>query len=158
RMALEWSINGPDPSYALRLCTALSRYWTMRSYFSEARDWCARALERDVESTPSAARAATHNVAGQLAYYQAECVIARDHHLQALDISRLLDDRNGIAASLSALGNVADDRGEFALARDYHDECLAIRRELGDELGIASALNNLGNVAYHIRDYESAKT
>jgi tetratricopeptide (TPR) repeat protein len=67
-----------------------------------------------------------------------------------------LEDRQGMARSLSNLGNVASQLGEFGRAAVLHEKALALLRALGDRASVALVLNNLGGVANRLREYARA--
>jgi predicted ATPase/class 3 adenylate cyclase/Tfp pilus assembly protein PilF len=157
RAGLEWSLKEGNTTEGLRFCGALQRYWMIRGYLSDGREWCKRSLERAEAQERTRERAKTLNGAGALAYYQGDYASARGYHEESLTIQREIGNRKGIAASLNNLGNVANAQGDYASARTYHEESLVIEREIGDRNGIAASLNNLGNVANAQGDYASAR-
>ena len=146
RCALVWSCAvGGDAAGGLRLAGALWRFWYVRGYASEGRDWLRGLLATAPEERGAAARAKALNAAGALAWVQSDDKAAGMLFEQSLAIRRKLGDRQGIASSLGNLGAVALDHGNSPTATALYEESLAIQRELGDRWGIASSLNNLGD-------------
>jgi DNA-binding SARP family transcriptional activator/predicted ATPase len=71
---------------------------------------------------------------------------ARRLYGQSLELSRVLDDRWGMAHALSGLGRVALFAGEIGEAGRRLEECLAIRQALGDPRGTVSCMADLAEV------------
>ena len=157
RAGLEWSLSGPESGEGLRLCGALARYWRMRGYLTEGREWCARALRAVAGEEPSQERAKVRSEAGILAWMQGDYGAARSYHEAGWADYREIGNRNGVAFALQNLGNTAEKRGDYSSALAYHEESLAIRREMGDRGGIAASLNNLGIVAFYQGDFASSR-
>jgi len=157
RSALDWSLVAAGSEGGLRLCGALQRFWSMRGYLSEGREWCVRVLGKAGGEERTRGRAKALNVAGVLARQQSDYPAARAWLEESLAIQRQLGDRWGMATSLNNLGTVAWDQGDFPSTRAWLEESLAIMRELGDRWGIARSMTNLGNVAWEQGDYPSAR-
>src|SRR5437870_3122958 len=64
----------------------------------------------------------------------------------SLALRRALDDRAGIAATLSNLGMGAANQGQFDIAAHRFAESVALLRELGNRGGLVHALGNLSVV------------
>ena len=158
RAALRWAQEIGEAETGLRLGGALWRFWYVRGYYSEGREWLAGLLALARASKPTATRAQALNGAGLLAHEQGDYAAARSLYEESLAIRRELGDKRGIAISLNSLGHVVREQGEYAKARSFYGESLAIRRELGDKRGIAVSLNNLGNVAHDQGDYAAARS
>lgn len=157
RAALAWSL-GPaeNAETALRLGAALWRFWWVRGYMSEGREWLARALVRG-HSAPASIRARALYAAGNLAWVQGHHTAARALLEESLALSRELGDKAGIALSLNYLGFVMRAQGDYVTARALLEESLALSRELEDKAGIASSLNNLGILARSFEDQTAAR-
>jgi len=146
RAALTWLLERRDSEAALRLATALWRYWEIRGYLREGTGWLERALAADGD-VPAGLRASALNSLGNLVSYLGDPVRTRTAYEESLALRRELDDREGIADSLNNLGLLATDGADYARARALHEESLALRRALGDRRGLALSLNNLGDLA-----------
>jgi ATP/maltotriose-dependent transcriptional regulator MalT len=77
---------------------------------------------------------------------------------ESLKLSRALEDKAGIAASLNGLAWVARMRGDYATSRSLLDEALAIHRELGDKRGLAESLFLLGGTDAFEGNHEVARS
>ena len=155
RAALGHALRRDDGETALRLTAALWRFWLMRGYPGEGRTWLERALMGG-GAAPADLRAQARQGLGHLAIDLGDYLEARTQFDASLALCREVNDRRGLAESLSGLGVVALNRQEYTEAQTLHGEALAIRRELGDQYGIALSLYYLGIVARERGDYASA--
>lgn len=156
RAALTWTLEAGETELALRLATALWRFWYSHGYLSEGRGWMGAALARPGE-VDVAVRARALNGAGGLAWSQGDYEEARALYEASLALRRQLGDKPGITQCLSNLGNIARSQGDYAEARRLYEESLVIDRELGDRWSIARSLSNLGLMAYEQGDYPHAQ-
>ena len=157
RAGLDWCLVEEAAESGLRFCGALQRFWLMRGHLAEARDWCARVLEKPGAGEPTAIRAIALNTAGAVAVYQCNYPAARALFEESLAIARQSGDRKRMAALLNNLGVMAFEQGDYSAARAYHEQSLALARELADRTSIANSLGNLGATALDQSDYEAAR-
>jgi non-specific serine/threonine protein kinase len=151
------SAPGGDPLSGLRLAVAISRFWSVRGYFTEGRSWYSTLLAAVPDGAADAIRATALNASGFLAWQQGDLASASRLNEQALAIGRALNDRNGIANSLSALGLVAKDQNQYERARRLQEESLSIHRELGNRSGVAVALANLATISGELGQFAAAQ-
>ncbi|MBA3946847.1 MAG: tetratricopeptide repeat protein [Herpetosiphonaceae bacterium] len=157
RAALEWTLKQSHGEMALRLCGALWRFWYVRGYLSEGREWLAQALAQRA-MTPLDVQAKALNGAGYLSYVQGDAPGARALLWESLALRRELGDKRGIAEVLNTLGNVAGlAQGNTKQARLWYEESLLLSRELGHRYGVANTLNNLGLMTLYEGDYPHAR-
>lgn len=162
RTALKWSEGDRNRVGAgLRLASALWRFWEIRGYLSEGREWLAALLSRSEAGDGRAqARAGALNTAGRLALFQSDFTAARLLLEESLATWQDLgpSGRWGVAISLMGLGRVAFRLDDFGRAQILYEASLAIFRELGSsgEWGIAASLMGLGIVASSQGDYARA--
>lgn len=154
RAALDHSIEARAGEAALRLAGALRRFWLIRGYWAEGRQYLETALTvTDTNGTPrTRALAGAAILAQSQGDYERAEVLSRER----LTLQRALGDKRGIADSLNSLGIAMLERGDYRAARELLDESLAYGREVDDPQATASALINLANVAEHEGDYETA--
>ena len=162
RASLAWyEQSGESAESGLRLAGALRRFWEVRGYFSEGRQWLDRVLEKAKGQAGtlagSSALGNVFNGAGNLAYKQGDYAAAQSLYQEGLAFFRRIGQPQGTAAAFHNLGIIAFCRGDLAGARILYQEGLAIRRRIKDERGIAGSLNNLGNIAHSAGDYETAQ-
>jgi len=159
RAALWWAGESGEVEIGLRLAAALWRFWYVRGYPSEGRDWLERMLSLDEahdHTAPPLVRAHVLAGAGMLAYVQSDYQRATTLFEQALDRYRAGDDINGVATTLNYLASVARDQGDRRRATVLYEESLSLRRAMDDTRGIAASLNNLGLIARDRGAYERA--
>jgi len=141
-----------DAALALRLASALLEFWLMRGDPREGREWMAKLFERIKAWGETARRAQALNVAGRLAHYQSDFVVARTLLEQSLRIARGLGDKKEIAFALVWLGKTAVYQRDYQIAQSLLEEGFAMYQELQDEWGIATAFQRLAEIA-EIRGY-----
>jgi predicted ATPase/transcriptional regulator with XRE-family HTH domain/Tfp pilus assembly protein PilF len=160
RAALQWSLQYGEVEVALRLGSALWRFWLIRGYLSEGRRWLEEALALKAAgagAVPATVRANALNGAGNLAYSAGDYAAALALHEESLSLRRELGDKQGMAGALNNIAVVWRDRGDYERASKHFEESLDLKRELGDKMGIASSLNNLGVVRQRQSNYDAAQ-
>ncbi len=156
RTALEWALRSGRAEAGLRLIGAAWRFWFVRGYFAEGRQWVDALLQAGADA-PGPVRAEALNAAGNLAVFgQGDYAAGRRLYEQGLALWRAAGDGRGIAKVLGNLAFVAAGEGDVASERALLGESLALRRELGDQWGVALALHNLGRAAFRQGDYGEA--
>ncbi|MDQ3938660.1 MAG: adenylate/guanylate cyclase domain-containing protein [Chloroflexota bacterium] len=140
RAALRWALDHEPPDAALQLVSALWRFWHLRGYLVEAREWSAEALRADGPRSPATyARALIAD--GSLAYWQADVETAAARYGSALEYARRSADDAVLGEALfnQAFMLSGDGRSQEALALLSEAEGRFVR--VGDEDG-------LGRVAF----------
>ncbi len=142
---------------ALRLASALERFWVVRGYRNEGLTFLERALRGSSGVAPTV-RAKALLVAARLSSMQSD--YQRSTHLaqESLALFRELQDKRGIALSLNRLGIAAWRQADFAMARVLMEEDLALYRELENPDRIAWSLFALGLLNIKQGEYASAAT
>ena len=156
--ALDWLIDTADADWALRLATALFRFWETREYLAEGRDRLGQVLALRESASPTEARERALFAAGVLAGEQGDYPSADALIDESRRIALALGDKRGIAVSLNARAVHARDRGDIPAARALFEETLALWRELGDLLAVARSLSNLASVVRLQGDYARARS
>ena len=158
RAALEWSLtDARDAEAGMRLSAALAYFWRARDYVAEGSRWLERALSHDGD-VPASARAKAVRTLAYMLVFQGQFERAGAWAEKGLDLSRQLDDKEGIGQSLWTLGMVALSQRDFDRAKALYSESLAYCREAGDSAGAGNALNQLGEQARSRGDYEAARS
>lgn len=78
------------------------------------------------------------------------------YHRQCLDISKEIEDWQGVATSLCGLGICYKSLGQYEKAIFYHQQCHDISEAMSNWEGVAISLGNLGNCYYDLGQYEKA--
>ena len=158
RAALGWS-EGTDGEAAtgLRLATDLWRFWEIRGYLQEGRDWLERFL-RSSAGQVSIRRADALTGAGILALMQGDHAASLRFHEESLELQRRLGDPVSISYALNNLANAAVQQGQYQRARELYEETLEITERRADRHGTAFALNHLADALALEGDYDAART
>ena len=156
RAALEWARHQDRHVDAwARLACALHRFWSLRGYLREGREWLEQAASHAAVNPVLRAKAAWG--AGTLAFDLGEYSRAEALGETSLRLSRENADPLGIALSLTMLGRVAQNRGDFQRATALLEEAATRSRASGQRWALAQTLNALGTAARGQRDYRRAK-
>jgi predicted ATPase/class 3 adenylate cyclase len=161
RTALSWSINEPGGGgTALELASGLWRFWEIRGYMSEGRQWLERVLAA-TESDASVLRADVLTAAGVLAAAQADHAAAVRYHEQSLAIQERLGSAQGVQFALHNLANAALHHGDAARARSLYERAIAVAGEQDPNRGfvyvsLADVTDAAGDRAAASRYYEQA--
>ena len=159
RAALHWLLEqgkiGQNMEMALRLSGALWRFWDLRGYVSEGRQWLEQALGES-HGVRSAMQAKALISAGGLATIQDDFGQAEALCREGLAMYRELEDRQGSATALSIWGYAAMMRNNYAEARPLEEEALALFQEVGETGGRVFALQNLSLVLFYQGEYAQA--
>jgi predicted ATPase/DNA-binding XRE family transcriptional regulator len=157
RAALVTAREEHDYEIALRLSTALWKFWYLRGYSREGFAWVRGALELGSEAeVPLDALQNAFTAAGTLAVGSGDYALARRMHEQALEIARKVGDRKKVGDVLNNLGTVTQTVADYHDAQILYEESLEISREVDDRMGAAATLNNLGAVLLAQGEYEAA--
>jgi len=157
RAALTWALEHKNVSVALRLGTALEEFWRLHGHGHEGRDWLERALMLDPLG-PSALLADAMAATGGLAHNAGDLAAAIKWHRLALGQYRTLDNKRGIAESLSKLGAVTQSQYRFRRSEVLCRCGLALFRHLEDERGIALAAGRLAWTTLFVGSLTEART
>jgi predicted ATPase/DNA-binding NarL/FixJ family response regulator len=153
RAALRWLLESRAIEHALRLCVAIARFWAIRGYIAEGRQWLLKALELpEQESHATTVRARALNWAGWLTVLQGDMATAAALCHESLHLSQRLDDQPGIAMALHRLGIIASSQGDDATACSLLEESVRHYQVLADTNGLAYSLMVLGGLATGYRE------
>jgi predicted ATPase/RsiW-degrading membrane proteinase PrsW (M82 family) len=155
RGALSASLRIGDHEQALRLASALGRFWEARGSLSEGRSWLEDALASQ-EPGPEV-RAAGLATAGRLALLQGDYARAEELLDESLALARAHGDEHVAARALERLASVASARDDHGLARDLAEQARALAQALGDREVLAGSLSALASSASRQGEYERAR-
>ena len=141
RDALVWFCEGARAAEAMRMTSALWRFWQMRGHLVEARQRIDVILGLPSGDVDPLLRLGALEAAGGIAYWQGDVAGAEAFYRACLDASRAVSDRTWVARSLSSLAYAlrgVDPSSDEALRTA--EEALSEFQELADVAGAAGAL------------------
>ena len=144
--ALSWFVDEGRGENALRLATALGRFWLIRGPFSEGHHWLEAALALDQDSSPDL-RIRTLNELGRIACEQGDLDRAATWLYESLSLSGRASDPLCRASASTTLGTVLLRQGDYAHSSRLFEDSLELSHAAGDDSQLAAALNGLGWVA-----------
>ncbi|HSJ00223.1 MAG TPA: tetratricopeptide repeat protein [Patescibacteria group bacterium] len=160
RAAITWAVESGEVETAMRLVSALWRFWQMRGHLAEGLGRATAAIGMaNAERYPECLARAL-DAAGGLAYWMAEGETASAFYERELEIQRRLGNRAGEAWVLysiaftdmytgAATGN-AFNPVHLARASERMEEAIGIYREIGDRVGTAQALWGYANITWSL--------
>lgn len=157
RAALEFFNSHEHEEESLRLAGALGLFWVRCDYLTEGSIW----LERVLASSNSEFRgpkAKALRMAAVIRITQGDSPGAQALYQKSLELSKELEDAQGIAATLNYLGIFYEHRGDFERSRLMGEEALSLYAELEHKPGIAWSLLRLGHVHLFTGDPHQAST
>jgi predicted ATPase/class 3 adenylate cyclase len=148
RAALEWSLAQEQSVEAgLRIAGALYRFWYVRCYMTEGRQWLEAALAKGAEAGPGPRARALH-AAGYLAWGQADFQRAHTLFEQSLALYREgHGDKRGLARALNSFAMVSRSLADDSRAKELYEEGVAVAREIRAVDLLGSLLNNNAELA-----------
>ena len=151
-----------DAERALRLASALLRFWWFRGHLAEGRAWLEALL--DLPGTPfrDEARAKALHALGAMILRHADDAAGdwdagRSRLEEGLAIYRRLGDEPGIVAVLQHLGRARAEQGDWGSGRAFLDESLEIGRRSGNQPGIALSHFQLGQAYFRRGELSQAR-
>jgi predicted ATPase/class 3 adenylate cyclase len=158
RAALRWT-QERDLVSALRIASALYRFWETRGYAVEGRRWLDDLLaqaDRRFDAIPEEVYCRALYATADLAQEQ------QDYDLATTLLERLLsrldweEHTSLVADAINLQGLVALDRGDRTGAKRIFIRCVELRRQTGEKRGLAVALLNLASVeSDHTSNFEA---
>ena len=159
RAALKWSLENQNVEASARLGGALSRFWGLRGYLNEGRQWLERVIVLfGTGCVGVAIRAKVFMGAGMLAWRQSEYIQAAEYTKKSLALIRQTGDAAAISRILQSLATIESARGNYARSTAMLEEVLALDRESGNRENLAYDLGSLADVAFQQGNYGPAQT
>ena len=153
RAAMSWAVDTGSAETALRLGSAMWRFWQMRGYLAEGLERLELALALEHGREHPERRAEALAAAAGVAYWLGDSDRSRAAYEEEIQARRALGDRRGLAEALygisftwSIIALQTPESAHQAVA--YVNEALDIFRDLGDEAGIGRCEWALGNVSW----------
>ena len=161
RAAIGWAIERGEVETAMRLVSALWRFWQMRGHLAEGLGHASAAIRMaDADRYPECLARAL-DAAGGLAYWMADGETAHAFYERELELQRQLGNRAGEAWVLYSIAftdmywgawsaSAAFDPEHLVRASARMEEAVRIYREIGDRVGTAQALWGEANITWSL--------
>jgi predicted ATPase len=157
RGASHWLIAAADTEWALRLGSALFRFWEQRDHLTEGRETLGRILALPGAAALTRLRARALYCAGVLADMQGDIETAQTLGRETFDLYTELGDTQGVARTSIILAFQAQQRGRYAEAVSRFRDTVALWAELGDETAVELANSNMAHAAKLGGDFDLAR-
>ncbi|HEU5327316.1 MAG TPA: BTAD domain-containing putative transcriptional regulator [Thermomicrobiales bacterium] len=157
RAALAWARTQPQADTEMRLAGALGRFWLLRGYVGEGREWVEHALtRRGVSAAPCRVRARLCEAGGMLLCGQGDRARGEQLFEQSIALYRAAGDTAGEVNVRILLAGVAYDYAEFSRAVAIWESCVQLARAIDHPEALLRSLSNLGAAWYYMGDLERA--
>jgi predicted ATPase len=167
RLGLEWALENQEITTALRMVSALRRFWFIRAHHNEGVERLRAILSRPDAKQPTPARLKALNTylfmlwpVGQSMEAEPQIQATEGMTLaeEVLALGAHLGDRWNTAFAQLFIGVGAMARGDYPLARSYLEKSLEIWLELQDRTYLPWSLVYLGDLAMFESDFANAQT
>jgi predicted ATPase/DNA-binding SARP family transcriptional activator len=156
REALRWCFQH-DPVRGLRMARSLGRFWIVKGWWTEGRQWLQRAAETARSLGDAAAEGATLCLAGPMAAYDGDGEGARRLAERGIALLVAARDPSGLARGRVNLGIVLQTAGDLEGARAAYEDARVVAEQLGDRALQATALANLAGLHLQAEAYEAGR-
>jgi predicted ATPase/DNA-binding SARP family transcriptional activator len=146
RAAYAYASTLPEGNEAIRLASALRRFWRLHGHLADGRRMLEGALAREASVSPEL-RAKALNGLGTLAGEQGDFSAAKRAFEESLALARRLRAPDVIGSALANLGNIDLFEGDLEGAQAKLEESVRLWRQVGDLRSLAVSLENLGCIA-----------
>jgi predicted ATPase/DNA-binding CsgD family transcriptional regulator/DNA-binding XRE family transcriptional regulator len=143
RAALAWAQKHQAVETRAQLVAGLARFWRVRGYLREGRDWVKSVLSAGDTVDPKNRVRVLHG-AGLIAVGLGDYSWAVASTVEGVELARQIDDRAGVALNLHVQGVSALDQEQYAHAVGLLEQAVAGLQEVGDDGWRAVALGHLG--------------
>jgi predicted ATPase len=158
RAALGYLIECRKTEWALRLSSALYRFWEHREHLVEGKVWFDTVLALPGAGARTASRARALTYAAAFASNQGDHQTAYEQQLEALTICRELGDMKGVVGALNSLAASAQFRRDYTTALDWSMQTLEACEAIGDKHAIAAALSNVATIQFLLGRHSEARS
>jgi tetratricopeptide (TPR) repeat protein len=152
--AIAWFVDAGRTDEALRLASALYRFWITKQRFDEGAVWFDRVLAAPGGDDRLRGKASLH--AGFMPFWLGDDERAAELFAESLEIGRRLGDLPMVSQALGGLARVAL-RTDVAEGRRLAREALTVSEAAADEPGRSNALHLLGVGAQIAGDLPEAR-
>ncbi len=155
--AFNWLIEVENAEWEMRLAVALFQYWTARELFLEARKWLSAGFELPGAGVSDKVLAKARRFRASILVSVGDYSNAEADSRRALDLSRKIGDRRGVACDLTALAMDAGVQGRLVESVRLGEQAVEACRELEEPRELAGALSNLSGTVGELGDFERAQ-
>jgi predicted ATPase/class 3 adenylate cyclase len=155
RAAMDWAERTGDADTAVRIASALWRFWQSRGHLAEGRARLERVLAMPGGQSRDAVRVRGLGGLGGTAYWQGDHSQAEAAYGEALDIARELGDRRLLAGALYDYSFVPRLKDDLDGTEAFLREGRAVAEEAGDRTLVGWATLFLGYVFSYRGDNET---
>ena len=141
---------------ALRLCSALLWFWSIRGYIREGQTFLEQALALG-ESMTASQRAKAFYTAANLAFHLDDAERTEQLGSESLHLFRELGEKVGMADALLLLGLSSWGKGKYPLARSQFEEAASIYQERGESWKHGRCLTQLARISTVQGEYDEAR-
>jgi predicted ATPase/DNA-binding SARP family transcriptional activator len=146
RAAYAYASTLPEGNDAIRLASALRRFWRLHGHLADGRRMLEAALAREASVSPEL-RAKALNGLGTLVGEQGDLSAAQTAFEESLSLARSVDAPDAMSSALANLGNIDLFEGRLEAAQAKLEESVRLCRQIGDVRSLAVSLENLGCIA-----------
>ena len=154
REVVTLALDAEEGEVALRILTALDRYWWVRP--GEAMGWFERGLQL-LDRVPRALAGHALRVGGTTAWFFGEPKLTLARCREGLAIFEDLGDESGIAKMYSRIAPPLMKDGRVDEAADMLEKAVELHRRLGQEQELAVALGIIGSLDGERGDFAAAR-
>ncbi len=156
RAALEWACND-NAVDSLWLVWGLVRFWEIKGFYSEGRQWLERALAVPGAESEEDLRMRVYNGLGNLCREMGDFSAAEQNFQAALELAIKLDYQAGIAILYNNIGILRLNLGRTPEAIDYLERSIDLCRKMGDKRNLGGALSNMCEALAFSARYDEAR-
>jgi predicted ATPase/class 3 adenylate cyclase len=150
RTALAWALEADEGEIALRMVSALWRFWHLHGDLTAGRRWIDQALALPSAAARTAPMAKALIAAGSLAYWQQDEPATSASYAEALAIFNEIGDEAGIAGAKYNMAFALSLSGEVPEAVEMFRASRATFEARGEKRGVADSLFGL-SIACRLR-------
>lgn len=156
--ALRWSVESSERiERGLRMASALTRYWEVRSYLTEGREQFQELLQRTDDSMSPIVRARANRGAGRLAWCQDRDEDALRYYAESQRLYEQLGMRVDAAFVEAFRGFTERNEGHNEEARVLFEHAKLVGETERSERLVATGLSGLGSIATDDGDFTLAR-
>jgi predicted ATPase/class 3 adenylate cyclase len=152
RAALDWADRTGDADTAVRIASAVWRFWQQHGYLAEGRVRLERAMAMPGAQARTAVRVRGLSALGSTAYWQGDHAPLESAWGEALEIAKEIGDVRMVAHALFDYSFVSLMKEDFDAAARLLREGLAVAKDAGDPKLVGSAMQYLGYLSAYRGD------